>query len=166
MPSTSLTQELDGVPIISVTNGRIVAWLADVLVDPDTCQVAALVTSTAGPPALGVQAIPIGEVLVWGPDAVLVNRADVIIPGRHLPGSERWLSVAKQLKQCEVVGTDGTRIGELGDVVIDSRGQIVGYDLAQVFVEGPVAYSRQVPARATYALKRDRLVVDMAGIER
>ena len=59
---------------------------------------------------------------------------------------------------------DGTIISK--DVVIDERGQVIGYDLTAVFVEGPVAWSRQVPTEAVRSLSRDALLVDLAQVQR
>ena len=115
--------------------------------------------------ARGVKAILGAEVRVWGRDVVLTNRPDVVVGRDELPGIESWLSVARQIRGREVIGIDGTCIGVLGDVLLDEHGWVLGYELAQVFVEGPVAYSMQVQAKAARFLSRDALIVDMAQAE-
>ena len=165
MSDGTLSQELEGKPVIGMTDGNIVAKLEDVLIDPETCQIAALVTSRGGLLKREIKAILGTDVHVWGRDAVLVRRADVVVEEEQVPGIEKWLSVVHDLKGREVVDTCGVRIGVLGDVIIAPQGQIMGYDLSQVFVKGPVAYSRQVPAEATRSLGRDALIVDATQIE-
>ena len=164
MSDTHLAQELCGKPVISVTNGNIVARFEDVLIDPDTQQVAALVTSQGALSNHKTNVIPGRVVHVWGRDTILINRTDVLAQEDQLPGIEEWLSVSRHLKGRTVVSTEGTRIGQLYDVVIDTQGHIVGYDLTQVFVEGPLAHSMQVPAQAMRSLSRDVLIVDLTKI--
>jgi uncharacterized protein YrrD len=169
MSTTCLTQELQGKPIISVTNGAIIAKILDVLVDPDALRVAAAITSkgSALKRQREVEVIPADEVQVWGQDAVLVKGPDVIVKDSELPGRERWLSVSSQVKGHDVIGGDGTRVGQLNDVVIDVNGQFVAYDLAQPFVYGadPAQKMKQVPAETTSVLGQDVLIVDMAQIQ-
>jgi uncharacterized protein YrrD len=170
MPSTCLTQELQGKPVISVTDGSIIAKVLDVLVDPDALRVAAAVTAKGGglmKRGRELDVIPADEVQVWGQDVVLVKRPDVIVKNSELPGSEGWLSVSGQVKGRDVVGDDGTRVGQLNDVVIDVNGQFVGYDLAQPFVHGddPTQKMKQIPAEATSVLGQDVLILDMARVK-
>ncbi len=169
MSTTCLTQELQGKPVISVTNGAIIAKVLDVLVDPDALRVAAAITSkgSALKRQREVEVIPADEVQVWGQDAVLVKGADVIVRDSELPGRERWLSVSSQVKGHDVIGGDGTRVGQLNDVVIDVNGQFVAYDLAQPFVYGddPAQKMKQIPAETTSVLGQDVLIVDMAQIQ-
>lgn len=169
MSTTCLTQELQGKPIISVTNGAIIAKVLDVLVDPDALRVAAAVTSkgSALKRQREIEVIPADEVQVWGQDAVLVKGPDVIVNDSQLPGREKWLSVSGQVKGHDVIGGDGTRVGQLNDVVIDVNGQFVAYDLAQPFVYGtdPTQKMKQVPAETTSVLGQDVLIVDMAQIQ-
>jgi len=165
MSTTCLTQQLQGKPIISVTNGEIIAKVLDVLIDPETRHVAAAITSKGS--MLGrqreIDVIPADEVQVWGQDAVLVKRPDVIVKDSTLPGREQWLRVSDQVKGHAVIGTDGTRIGQLNDVVIDFSGQFVAYDLVQPFVPAgdPTQKMKQIPAEATSVLGQDVLIIAM-----
>ena len=169
MSTTCLTQQLQGKPVISVTNGEIVAKVLDVLIDPEALQVAAAVTSKGK--MLGrqreIDVIPGNEVQVWGQDAVLVNRPDVIVKDSELPGRETWLSVADQVKGHAVIGTDGRRIGQLNDIVIDVNGQFLSYDLVQPFVPGEdkAQAIKQIPAETTSVLGQDVLIVVLSQLK-
>ena len=164
MSDTHLAQGLRGKPVISVTNGNIVASFEDVLIDPETQQVTALVTAKDSLSNRAIKVIPSKVVQFWGRDTILINRTDVLAQEDQLPGIEKWLSVSRHLKGRTVVNIEGTRIGQLYDVVIDTQGQIVGYDLMQVFVEGPLAHSMQVPVEAMCSLSPDALIVDVTKI--
>jgi uncharacterized protein YrrD len=157
------SRELIGKPIISMTNGVSIGKVVDILIDPGRVQVAALVTSKGGLLArgAGVEAIPANEVKVWGQDAVLVSQPDVIAGEDQLPEKQQWLSVVDQVKGRDVVSIDGTRIGQLNDIVLNTQGQLVAYDLAHVLVTGPVAQTKRIPAEATRSFGRDVLIVDI-----
>lgn len=159
-----LSRALQGRSIVSVTNGQIVAKVEEILIDPTTRQVAAVITSKGSllKREPGIEVIPGEAVQVWGRDVILVKQPEVIVKKDTLPGHEDWLTVSDQIKGHDVVGTDGTRIGQLNDVIIDAAGQLVGYSLARVFIQGPVAQSKRIAAGATRALGGDVLLVEPA----
>ena len=165
MSTTYLSGELRGKPVISVCDGSVVARLEDVLIDPGTLQVVALVTWRNRALKGKIRAIPGDEIRVWGRDAILTDRPDAGVQGDQLPGVERWLSVSENIEGRQVIGTDGVRIGIVEGLVIDAQGQVMGYDLHQVFVEGPVAYSMQVPASAVCSIGPDALIVDLTRVK-
>ena len=165
MSTAYLSGELRGKPVINVCDGSVVARLEDVLIDPDTLQVAALVTWRNRVPNGKIRAIPDDEIRVWGRDAILTDRPDAGAQGDQFPGVETWLSASEDIEGRQVIGTDGVRIGIVEGVVIDAQGQVVGYDLRQVFIEGPVAYSMQVPARAVCSIGPDALIVDLTRVK-
>lgn len=155
-----LSQELNGKLIVSASNGQIIAKVVDVLIAPeDRPQVAALVTSKGTIFKQEIEAIPSNEVLVWGQDVILVSGPDVIAKEDALPGSQEWLGVSDQVRGREVVSINGTRIGELNDVVLNTEGRLIAYDLAQVSVEGPIAESKRIPIEATQSFGQDVLIV-------
>jgi uncharacterized protein YrrD len=86
----------------------------------------------------------------------------VIVNAEMLPAREKWVSVSEQIKGRDVISADGARVGQLNDVVIDLKGQLVSYNLAQVSIEGPLAESRQIAVKATHSLGQDVLIIDMA----
>jgi uncharacterized protein YrrD len=168
MSEVHSSRQLIGKPIISMTNGVILAKVVDIMFDPDTGQVAAVATLKGGGllqrgPEL--EAILAREVRVWGRDAVLVSGPDVIATEENLPERQKWLSVSDQIKGRDVVSVDGTRIGQLSDVVLDTQGQLVSYELAQVFIKGPVARSKRLPAEATRSFGQDVLIIDRSQIK-
>jgi uncharacterized protein YrrD len=103
MSDVFLSQDFIGKPIIDEATGQIIAKVVDVLIDPNIVQVAALVTSKGNLFERQIEAIPSHEVRVWGRDAILVGRTDVISKIEVLAGSGTWLSVSDQVKGYEVV---------------------------------------------------------------
>ena len=159
-----LSAELKDQPIIRISDGKIIAKAKDVLIDPQTVTISALLFEEGSLFNRKTKLVPANAVQVWGDDVILVTGPGEIITKEQLPCHERCLSVANQIKGRTVVGTDGTRIGEVNDIVVNSEGQIVGYDLSRVFVQGPVAESKRIAVDATHALGPDVLVVDQTKL--
>jgi len=151
--------------IISVTNGERVGEVEDLLIDPDTYRVAALITAKSGLFAGKAKAILADEVNVWGQDAILISQPNVIVGEAELPEAEKWLSVSDDIKGREVVNPHGIRIGELSDIIIDVNGRIVAYELSKAFAEGPLAGQKLISINATHSLGQDLLVVDIPAEE-
>ena len=160
MASVTLTASLKGKPVVSLTNGEIIAKVETVLINPNTRAVAALSFTKGGLLSRATRLLPAEEIRVWGEDVILVSGPDIFVQEEDLTGYDEYLSVGDQLKGREVVSQDGKRIGILNDVLIDDEGHLVGYDLSKVLIEGPVADSKRISVEATHALGPDVLVVD------
>jgi uncharacterized protein YrrD len=163
MCTVYLGRELIGRALVSVTNGKRIAKVQDVLVDPHTLQVSALVTSKRGLFKQEIEALLADSVKVWGEDAILVSHPNVVVGEDSLPDLGQWLSVSDRLAGRIVVSAEGLHIGVLDDVVIDTQGRVVEYALSQVFVEGLVAELNRIPVEMTRSLGEDVLVLDMEG---
>jgi uncharacterized protein YrrD len=154
------SQELIGKAIISMSDGRKIGSVADIVIDRETLQIAALVTSKGHLFNRRVEAIPASEIEIWGQDVVLVTGSEVIQPEEEFSGRHNWLYVADSIKGRFVVSVDGTRVGQVNDVVVDRQGRVVGYELNQVFIDGPISESMRIPSSATHSLGKDVLVVN------
>jgi uncharacterized protein YrrD len=159
-----LSAELRDKPIVSMTDGKIVAKVKDVLIDPSTRTISAVLFEEGNILNRQTRVIPADAVRVWGVDVILVTSADAVVSKEQLACHERCLSVSTQLKGRSIVSQEGKQIGELNDVVIDNNGVVVGYDLAKVLIEGPVAKSKRIGVGATHALGPDVLVIDQTQL--
>lgn len=159
MPTRIASEELIGNPLISITNGELIAKVEDVRVDPKSLEAAAAITSAGGLLNREIEAVPADGVEVWGQDAILAKQPDVIVTAEELDGRDEWLSVSDDIRGYEVVAEDGTRIGTLADVALDSQGQIIGYEMADVAVEGRVKVANWIDVKATRSLGPDVLIV-------
>ena len=159
MSNRNASRNLIGNPVIGLTNGEKIAKVEDVKIDPNTLQAAAVLTSKGTLLNREMEGIPAKQVEVWGQDAVLVKRPDAIVKEEELGEGSGWLSASDDISGYDVVSEDGTRIGTLGDIVFDERGQLTGYELSDVAIEGRVAVSRWIDAKATRSLGPDVLIV-------
>ena len=150
---------LIGNPVIGIKSGKMLTKIADIRVDPSSLKVTAAVTSKGTLPKREVELIPADQVQVWGTDAVLVKELDVIVKEEELGEHDDWLSVTDDVQGYEVVSEDGTRIGTLGDLVLNHQGEIMGYEMAEVAAEGRIAVSDWIDVKATRSLGPDVLIV-------
>jgi uncharacterized protein YrrD len=160
-----LSREYHGKPVVSVTTGEIIASVSDVMIDPKSIRAAALVISHGGLLKPTTELIPDRDIQVWGEDVILVSKSDVTKKREALPEEANWLQVGTQLSGRQVISTDGARIGRLNDVVMDTNGRVIGYDLAEVDMEGPVAETKRIAVEATQAFGQDVLIVDASRME-
>lgn len=165
MTEFQLSQDFNGKPVISATDGRIIAHVDDMMIDPEALEVAAVITSKGRLLKRELELVSREHIQVWGRDAILVKQPDVLCTEEQLPESEQWLAASDQIKGRDVVSIDGTRIGQLSDVILDADGKLASYALSQVFVDDPQLQSKWIPAEATRSLGQDVLVINTEEME-
>ncbi|UCC52084.1 MAG: PRC-barrel domain-containing protein [Anaerolineaceae bacterium] len=161
-----LGKDLENKPIISVTEGRMLGRTKDVYVDADLQELAGLYLGTEGMFRRRAQVIHSENVVLFGIDVVLVKDTDVITNNKELPEVDNWKRL-RQLQGYEVHTPGGTKLGTVGDVILDETGTIVGISLSRVFVKGPLAEQGSVPREAIIEVSQEDEVisVDLATLE-
>lgn len=157
------TLDLIGMPIITINLGENLGKVKDVLIDPTKLELAALVL----PSSLFSQdtmVVPRTVIQVYGRDAILVKSNEAMVRDNTLPGVAGLLSIGK-LKGRPIATEKGFKVGVLNDLIIDGTGQIVGYDLARVFIKGPVAQSKRLPVNVTRSIGPDLIIVDARQLD-
>jgi uncharacterized protein YrrD len=164
MRISRITQDMKGFQVISATDGQVIGKVEDVYIDLKNLHVAAIATSTGGILSSKVEAIPRKDIKVWGEDVILVDDPNVILDHKKIKGFDEWDSVLDHVKNKDVLNTKGEQIATLNDVVIDSDANIVGYDLSNVLMDGPVSKSKRINVNATKAFGPDALIIDTSKI--
>ena len=158
------SRDLIGKPLITITRGEIIGKVKDVLIDPESYEIAALVLPGK---MFSRKTMVLARHLVhvFGRDVILVKSNEVMARDDTLKGVSSLLGVSRQMKGQEIVTEQGVRIGIVGDVLVNETGKVVSYDLARVFIEGPISESRQIPLEATRSLGPDVIIVDSSMLE-
>lgn len=138
-----LGKDLINKPIFSITDGQNLGTVKDIYFDNDLKIITGIFTGTEGLLKRKQLMIPSSQVSVYGIDAVLVNDNNVIVSEDSVAGTAEWVRLSK-LKGRDVDTPGGTKVATIGDVVLGEEGNIVGFTLAKVFVEGPVAQQGQI----------------------
>ncbi len=138
-----LGKDLTGKPIYSITDGQNLGSVKDVYFDQELNIITGIFTGTEGLLKRKALMIPSNQVSVYGIDAILVNDNDVIVQEDSNADAANWVRLSK-LKGRDVDTPGGTKVATIGDVVLGEQGNVVGFTLSKVFVEGPVAQQGQI----------------------
>jgi uncharacterized protein YrrD len=138
----------------------------DVYVDAQLDQLAGLYLGSEGMIRRKAQVIPSADVVLFGIDVVLVKATDVITDDKALATAADWYRL-KDLQGYEVHTPGGTKLGTVGDVILDESGAIVGLSLSRVFVKGPLAEQGTVQREVIVETAHDEEIirVDLAMLE-
>jgi uncharacterized protein YrrD len=139
----SLGKELLNKPIFTIDEGKQIGKVQDLYLDDSLEVVLGLFVGSQGLVRRKSELIRSGDVVVFGVDAVLVRSDDVITDDSVLPAAKSWVRREKVIGR-EVDTPGGTRLGLVGDVIVDATGRVTGLALSKAFVEGPLAEKRVI----------------------
>ena len=161
-----LGKELLNKPIYSIDEGKLLGKAQDLYLDDALEAVLGLYLGTQGLVRRKAQLIRSGDVVVFGLDAILVKNGAVITDDGELAAAKNWLRREK-LAGRDVDTPGGTRLGTLGDVVLDATGRISGFALSKTYVEGPLADMRIIDRGAVLdsGSADGGMTVDLARLE-
>lgn len=163
--SKNRSKSFKGNPVINRQTGEKVASFEDILLAPGSMAVTALITSKGNFLNRKIEAISAEQIHVWGSDAILTDGPSTISRLEDLPGFEEWITVADDLKGRHVISTDGKQVGVVDDFQITVSGEIAAVELGNVFLEGTVAETKEIPIEAVRSLGPDVVIVDLQQVE-
>lgn len=142
-------------PIYSVTDGRFLGKVKDVYLNSNLDNIVGLYLGSEGIFNRRNILISRERVTLLGADVILVADSDVVLEEEQLEEAGEWLR-RQNVQGRGVDTTGGTKVGVIGDIVFNDQGVVVGFKLARVFVEGPMA-KKQAVAR--------EVVVDVGNVD-
>lgn len=160
-------KELIGKPIYSVTDGRQLGSVKDLYLNLNLDELNGVFLGREGIISRKSRLITRKYIAVLGIDAVLVSDSDVVTNNEETPEVEMWLR-REDVQGREINTAGGTKVGTVGDVLLDEEAQVVGFTLARVMVEGPVAESRTVRTEAVLETggKTGAIIIDLTIAEK
>ncbi len=142
-----LSKDLVSKSVVSIDEGRIVGQVKDVYFSADLSKMIGIFLGKEGLIRRKSLLIPVDAVVVFGIDAVLVKTASALTDDRMLTEATKWVRL-HDLEGRDVDTPGGTRVGTIGDVILDEEGRISAFYLSRVLVEGPLAESKKIDRRA------------------
>ncbi|MDX1415330.1 MAG: PRC-barrel domain-containing protein [Candidatus Promineifilaceae bacterium] len=134
-----LGKDIMGNPIIAISNGQSIGNVKDVYLSADCRSVAGIYLGSEGLFSRKYFLIKSEDMVTIGRDAVLVTHSEVIHKVDDLQDSEEaWLR-RDELQGRPVDTPGGTKVGKVGDIILDKEGKVLGFDLSPVYVAGPIA---------------------------
>ena len=151
------SEEILGLSIISISDGREVGRVKDLVVNPEQGAVECLVVEN-GNRHLGIKVIPFKEVEGIGEYAVTIASEDTIVSLDDVPHVNNLLERNVQVKGTKVLTRKGNFIGEVTEYVVDedSNGKIVGCQLA---AKDDNLNQKYIPKDSVVTFGKDVLVV-------
>ena len=161
------SKDLTGKPIFSMDDGRNLGVVRDVYLDKALAWLAGVHLGKEGLISRKALVIPREAIAVLGVDAILAKSADAVTDDKELAEIDNWLRLEKlQGRQVDTPG--GTKVGTVGDVMLDEDARIVGFSLSRVYVEGPIAENPIVMRDAVLDIggDDDAMTIDLSKVER
>ncbi|MBP6015790.1 MAG: PRC-barrel domain-containing protein [Candidatus Promineofilum sp.] len=161
-----LGKDLINKPIYSIDEGKLLGKVQDLYLDSAFEVVLGLYVGSQGLVRRKSELIRAGDVVVLGDDAVLVRAGDVITDDSVLSEAKNWMRREKLIgREADTPG--GTRLGMVGDVIVDRAGRISGFALSKAYVEGPLAEKRVISRTVITDTGQEdgRMTVDLAKLE-
>ena len=154
-------------PIYARTNGRLLGYVKDVYLNPELNWIAGLYLDTEGLIRRKDILILREQIAVLGIDAILVNDENAITDSRTHKEAKEWIRLEQIFKR----GVDtpgGTKVGTIGDIILTEEGDLYGFSLARVFVEGPIANNGTVPRPALIDTGNEdgQMTIDLPKLEK
>jgi uncharacterized protein YrrD len=142
-----LGKDLIGNHVVAVSDGRIIGKVKDLYLAADLRSVTGIYLGTEGFFGSTHFVISAADIVTWGVDVVLVAHADVIHSEDKVAGARKWVR-RDELQGRPVDTLGGTKVGNIGDVVLEKDDGVLGFSLGRVHVKGPVAERRSVALHA------------------
>lgn len=142
-----LGKDLVNKQIISVTDGRSLGTAKDIYISNDLTDITGIYLGSEGIIKRKHFLITRADVVVFGIDAILVRTSEVVAEENDMPESVAWVRLSKLSKR-EVDTPGGTKVASIGDIILGEQGNITGFALSRVYVEGPIEKNGTIPRTA------------------
>ncbi|MGH2537615.1 MAG: PRC-barrel domain-containing protein [Candidatus Promineifilaceae bacterium] len=140
-------KELIGKPIYSVVDGLHLGDVKDLYLDAGLERVTGIFLGQEGLFKRRALLIPLDKVAVLGVDAVLTSASDAVTDTNELVEAQKWVR-REELQGRSVDTPGGTKVGAIGDVLLDEASSIVGFSLSRVHVTGPIEEKKSISKAA------------------
>lgn len=161
-----LGKDLIGKPVYSMSDGRLLGNVKDLYLDQDLELLTGIYLGSEGLIKRKSLLVARRYIMVFGIDAILAKASDVVSDDEEMEEAQHWLR-REDLQKREIDTPGGTKVGTIGDILLDVEAHIKGFSLGKVFVEGPVAESRRIMKAAIVDTGRDDgvMTVDLSKAE-
>lgn len=142
----STTKQLHNTLLVSLTDGKLLGEIKDIYLNADVTQLAAVLVRTEGLLNRKAYVIERSKIQTYGADAWLISGSETVFELPGIAGYESFV-LASEVIGREVLTEGGTKIGSVGDVLLDAEAKVVGFSLDKLAMVGPLS-ERKAIARA------------------
>jgi len=151
------TQEIIGLPIISISDGMEAGKVKSIIINADKGAIDYIIVDS-GIQILSVRVIPTGNILGIGEYALTIENEGAINDISKIPSAIDLLQKNIQVKGTKVLTKKGRLIGEIGDIFIDENDccSIVGLEFIADITQKKI---RIIPRDSVITFGKDLIVV-------
>jgi uncharacterized protein YrrD len=145
-------------PVISLSDGRVVGRVKDVIFDAPACRISGfLLRETRW--LTDALVLPMDRVRSLGRDALMVPDRTAVQPSVRVRPLRRLLNSGVRMVGLHMLTEGGADLGTVSEVFVGPSGEIVGYELEPGLVEETLHGRRLVPASSLLAAGPDAAIV-------
>ena len=161
-----LGKSLIGNSVFGKEDGRKLGDVKDLYIDSDLTSVVGVYLGSEGILRPSPRFVERSAIALFGIDAVLAKSPFTVYEKGEGPEPPGWIRLDR-LQGREVCTPGGTKIGKLGDVVLDEDANVTGFSLVNLSVRGPVAESDAVGRSALVDVEDEEgaMTLDLAEAE-
>lgn len=140
--------EHQGKLLISITNGEKLGEIKDMYFDSELTRVTAVLAGSEGG-LFSKKDLVIArpDIQVYGVDAWLISGADTLVQPENIADADTFVTLS-DLRGRELETEGGTKIGTVGDVLLDAETRVLGFTLQKVHIQGPLAERKAIVRNA------------------
>ncbi len=153
--------ELFGKTIVAQASGERLATVRDVILDRDAHKIAALLVDSGGWFS-SAKVIPWSNVVSAG-DVVIVDSPGSITTVEQDSELANLLQHPQRMTGTTLITEGGERIGTVGDLFINERGEVVGYEVKQGFISD-LGGRKFLPAETVQTIGDDAIITKDAHL--
>lgn len=159
-------RDLINKPIFTIQAGKKLGSIQDVYLNQDLTRLVAIYLGSGGLLDRREALIRWQAVVTAGEDAILVRDEDCVEEEADVPDLDDFVR-RDGLNGRSLNTPGGTRIGTIGDVILDEEGRIIGFSLPQTYVTGPIADNRAISRSAVLNIDHQSgvLTADLSAAE-
>lgn len=144
-------------PVISISEGKQVGTVKDLIIDASLGSVVALVIDD-GSWYLGAKVLPYSSIIGLGESAVMVENMSVLLPVSSAPRLEQLMSAAVRVIGTRTLTRSGFMGGKVVELFIDETGRIVLCE-----VEENIGERIQISSQQIVTFGKDVLIISEVG---
>jgi len=163
----ALTQDFQDKLLISLTDGKNLGEVKDVYLDQNAERLVAVFLGKSGLINRKPRVIDMPLIKLMGVDAWLVADSETVVDLQEIKDSETFL-LADSLRGREIQTPGGTKIGTVGDIIVDADCNVLGFVFDKLLVEGPLSEMRAIARKAIINLgdEKSPMITELAEAEK
>jgi sporulation protein YlmC with PRC-barrel domain len=142
-----VAKEFTNKPVISINEGIEIGKVQDFYLDQDLTHLTAIYLGSEGLLSRTETLIKWSNVVTLGQDAILVKDANSEMETVEVEEIDTFIR-RDDIEGRPVDTPGGTKIGRIGDIVLDEAAKVTGFSLSQTYVSGPIAANKAISRTA------------------